>query len=39
VVFDTKEVESCCGSHQVAAVDCDECGSRLFESAPIDEDL
>lgn len=39
VVFDTKEVESCCGSHQVAAVDCDECGSRLFESAPIDQDL
>jgi rRNA maturation protein Nop10 len=39
VVFDTKEVESCCGSYQVAAVDCDECGSRLFESAPIDEDL
>lgn len=39
VRFDTKEVESCCGSHQVAAVDCDECGSRLFESAPIDQDL
>jgi len=39
VVFDTREVESCCGSHQVAAVDCDECGSRLFESAPIDQDL
>ncbi|QCC52507.1 hypothetical protein [Halapricum salinum] len=39
VVFDTKEVESCCGSHQVAAVDCDECGSRLFESGPIDQDL
>lgn len=37
VVFDTKEVESCCGSHQVAAVDCDECGSRLFESGPIDQ--
>jgi hypothetical protein len=39
VVFETKEVESCCGSHQVAAVDCDECGSRLFESAPISDDL
>lgn len=38
VVFDTKTVESCCGSYQVAAVDCDGCGSRLFESAPIDED-
>ena len=37
VVFDTEAVESCCGSYQVAAVDCDECGSRLFESAPIDE--
>jgi len=36
VVFDTETVESCCGSYQVAAVDCDECGSRLFESAPID---
>ncbi|MFB6189609.1 MAG: hypothetical protein ABEI57_06970 [Halapricum sp.] len=39
VVFDTKEVESCCGSHRVAAVDCDECGSRLFESAPISDEL
>lgn len=38
VVFETKAVESCCGSYQVAAVDCDGCGSRLFESAPIDED-
>lgn len=39
VVFESQEVESCCGSYQVAAVDCDECGSRLFESAPIDDDL
>jgi len=37
VVFDTETVESCCSSYQVAAVDCDGCGSRLFESAPIDE--
>lgn len=35
VTFDTKEVESCCGSHTVAAVDCGGCGARLFESAPI----
>lgn len=36
VTFDTEEVESCCGSYPVAAVDCGECGSRLFESAPLD---
>ncbi|QSG08377.1 hypothetical protein [Halapricum desulfuricans] len=38
VVFETETVESCCGSYQVAAVDCDGCGARLFESAPINED-
>jgi hypothetical protein len=37
VTFDTKEVESCCGSHPVAAVDCGRCGARLFESAPLAE--
>jgi hypothetical protein len=37
VTFDTKEVESCCGSHAVAAVDCGGCGARLFESAPLRE--
>lgn len=37
VTFDTEEVESCCGSHQVAAVECDDCQSRLFESAPLRE--
>ncbi|MUV89190.1 hypothetical protein GJ629_04165 [Halapricum sp. CBA1109] len=37
VTFDTEEVESCCGSYPVAAVDCGECGSRLFESAPLEQ--
>jgi len=37
VTFDTKEVESCCGSHPVAAVDCGRCQARLFESAPLAE--
>lgn len=37
VTFDTEEVESCCGSHRVAAVECDDCQSRLFESAPLRE--
>lgn len=36
VTFETETVESCCGSHAVAAVDCDSCQSRLFESAPLD---
>lgn len=36
VTFDTKRVESCCGSHSVAAVDCGRCQARLFESAPLD---
>jgi hypothetical protein len=38
VTFETKEVESCCGSHPVAAVDCGRCGARLFESAPLKGD-
>lgn len=35
VTFETKAVESCCGEHTVAAVDCGRCASRLFESAPL----
>jgi len=35
VTFETQEVESCCGDHTVAAVDCQRCGARLFESAPL----
>ncbi|MEF8812926.1 MAG: hypothetical protein V5A55_03810 [Halovenus sp.] len=31
--FGTETVESCCSTHEVAAVACDECGARLFESA------
>jgi hypothetical protein len=27
----TEMVESCCTAHQVAAVDCNDCGARLFE--------
>lgn len=30
--FGTETVESCCTSHDVAALTCDSCGSRLFES-------
>lgn len=39
VTFETKEVESCCGSHPVAAVDCGRCQARLFESAPLKGDI
>lgn len=35
VTFETKEVESCCGSYPVAAVDCNRCTARLFESGPL----
>lgn len=35
VTFETKEVESCCGNYQVAAVDCNQCAARLFESGPL----
>jgi len=31
--FGTETVESCCSTHEVAAVACNECGVRLFESA------
>jgi hypothetical protein len=35
--FGTDTVESCCTSHEVAAVTCDECGQRVFE-APVRND-
>lgn len=31
----TETVESCCTSHDVAALTCESCGSRLFESQPL----
>lgn len=34
--FGTEAVESCCGSYDVAAVECPDCGARLFESGSID---
>ena len=37
VSFGTEAVESCCSSRTVAAVTCDDCGARVFES-PVDED-
>ncbi|PSP63843.1 hypothetical protein BRC79_10970 [Halobacteriales archaeon QH_8_67_27] len=37
VSFGTETVESCCSSRTVAAVTCDDCGARVFES-PVDED-
>ncbi len=30
--FDAETVESCCSTHEVAALSCDGCGSRLFET-------
>jgi hypothetical protein len=30
--FGTETVESCCSTHQVAAVSCTDCGARLFET-------
>ncbi|PSQ56732.1 MAG: hypothetical protein BRD23_09230 [Halobacteriales archaeon SW_9_67_25] len=33
--FGTETVESCCWSHEVAAVSCPGCGARLFESDPV----
>ncbi|MEF8782897.1 MAG: hypothetical protein V5A39_03645 [Haloarculaceae archaeon] len=33
--FGTDTVESCCTSHEVAAVSCPDCGARLFESDPL----
>lgn len=37
LAFDTETRESCCTSHEVAAVSCEACGARLFES-PVDTD-
>lgn len=36
VAFDMKSVTSCCGSYQVAALICRNCGARLYESPPLD---
>ena len=33
--FDTDTVESCCSTHEVAAVTCEDCEARLFESRAI----
>lgn len=33
VSFGRETVESCCRSHEVVAVSCDDCGARLFEAA------
>jgi len=33
--LNTETVDSCCSSHEVAAVSCDACGARLFESDPL----
>lgn len=30
--FGTETVESCCTTHEVAAVECEDCGARLFET-------
>lgn len=30
--FGTETVESCCSTHEVAAVSCTDCGARLFET-------
>ncbi|MHB9285805.1 hypothetical protein ACKVMT_02040 [Halobacteriales archaeon Cl-PHB] len=35
--FGTDTVESCCSTHEVAAVSCDNCGARLFESQPVSQ--
>lgn len=37
VTFTTEEVESCCGSYETAAISCDNCGDRLYESPPLNE--
>ncbi|MFC7196637.1 hypothetical protein ACFQL4_21655 [Halosimplex aquaticum] len=37
VSFGTETVESCCSSRTVAAVTCNDCDARVFES-PVDED-
>jgi hypothetical protein len=33
--FGTDTVESCCSTHEVAAVSCTDCDARLFESQPL----
>jgi hypothetical protein len=33
--FGTDTVESCCSTHEVAAVSCTDCDARLFESQPM----
>jgi len=33
--FGTNTVESCCSTHEVAALTCDDCGERIFESQPL----
>jgi hypothetical protein len=33
--FGTDTVESCCSTHEVAAVSCTDCEARLFESQPL----
>lgn len=33
--FGTDTVESCCTTHEVAAVSCGECETRVFESEPV----
>jgi len=38
VSFGTETVESCCTSRTVAAVTCDGCGARVFES-PVDDEV
>lgn len=30
--FNTETVDSCCSTHEVAAVECGDCGARLFET-------
>lgn len=35
LAFETETVESCCSTHDVAAVSCESCGARLFESDPL----
>lgn len=38
VSMDVETVESCCRSHEVAAVTCGDCGVRLMETRPLPED-
>ncbi|WP_372480637.1 hypothetical protein ACAH01_06665 [Halomicrobium sp. HM KBTZ05] len=36
LAFGTDTVESCCTTHEVAAVSCEDCETRVFESDPVD---